>query len=155
MAGSETGASSRRGSMRETGAGLTRRDFIGAGVAASLALAVGGASQRASAAGPLPAGLIPAQARIGLVGSLFRDVPEWAVMMALAPFKKYLEAQMGTTSKLENAGDPLDLGKRMAARDLHLGVFHGFEFAWAQQRFPDLKPLFIAVNEEPVVAAHL
>ena len=34
----------------------------------------------------------------------------------------------------------------MAKAQLHVGVFQGYEFAWAQQKYPDLKPLAVAVN---------
>ena len=35
---------------------------------------------------------------------------------------------------------------RLAAKKLHLGVFQGYEFAWAQEKYPELKPLAVAVN---------
>ncbi len=34
----------------------------------------------------------------------------------------------------------------MSKGELHVGVFQGFEYAFAQEQYPDLKPLAVAVN---------
>jgi ABC-type phosphate/phosphonate transport system substrate-binding protein len=39
-----------------------------------------------------------------------------------------------------------ELGAKMAQGQLHLGVFRGYEFAWAQEKYPALAPLALAVN---------
>jgi ABC-type phosphate/phosphonate transport system substrate-binding protein len=51
--------------------------------------------------------------------------------------------------------DFVDLGEQLAQGKLQLGVFHGFEFAWARQKHPKLRPLVIAVNQRRDVRAHL
>jgi ABC-type phosphate/phosphonate transport system substrate-binding protein len=127
---------------------MTRRGFCGAGLAGLAGFGLGRAAQA-------QAGLIPQKVKIGLISSLFRDVAEVFVMFAMAPFKDYLEGQMKVKSELINGGDSLAMGRKLSAGELHLGVFHGLELAWATQRFPRLKPLFIAVNVEPVLHAHL
>src|SRR5439155_17532774 len=43
------------------------------------------------------------------------------------------------------AGDAYAIAQKLKDGKLHLGVFQGFEFAWAQQKYPKLKPLMIAV----------
>src|SRR5581483_4119811 len=81
--------------------------------------------------------------RIGLIGTLFRDVPETAVMAMMQPFATLMESQTGLTGQLIPAGDADDLGQQLANDKVQLGVFHGVEFAWARQKYPDLKPLVI------------
>jgi len=97
----------------------------------------------------------PNPVKLGLVGSLFREVPSGLVLLAMQPFKTYLDAEMEVTSKLVASGDACSLAKDLRDGKVHLGVFHGTEFAWAQARYPKLQPLFIAVNGEPRVTAHL
>ena len=38
------------------------------------------------------------------------------------------------------------MGQELADNKLQLAVFHGFEFAWEQNKHPDLKPLVIVVK---------
>jgi ABC-type phosphate/phosphonate transport system substrate-binding protein len=87
--------------------------------------------------------------RIGLIGSLFRDTPEPLVQVMARPFKSLLEAQTGTVSQIVAAGDANNLGQKLKDKQVQLGVFHGFEFAWARQNYPKLKPLIICVNRYP------
>jgi ABC-type phosphate/phosphonate transport system substrate-binding protein len=97
----------------------------------------------------------PDLVKLGLVKSLFREIPAGLVLFGLQPFKTYLDAEMEVNSKLVAGGDPFELSEDLKKGELHLGVFHGTEFAWAKQRNPKLKPLFIAVNGEPSLSAHL
>src|SRR5262249_47620901 len=36
-----------------------------------------------------------------------------------------------------------------------LGIFHGYEFAWVKEKFPQLKPLVVAVNQHKHLHAYL
>jgi ABC-type phosphate/phosphonate transport system substrate-binding protein len=102
--------------------------------------------------GSIPA---PDPVKLGLVGSLFREIPAGLVLFGLQPFKTYLDAEMNVNSKLVAGGDPFELANNLKKGDIHLAVFHGTEFAWAKQEHEKLQPLFIAVNGEPTVSAHL
>jgi ABC-type phosphate/phosphonate transport system substrate-binding protein len=93
--------------------------------------------------------------RIGLVSSLFRDTSEPLMQIIMRPFKSLLETQTGVSGRLESGGDAHHLGQRLKEGDLHLGIFHGVEFAWAKEKFPQLKPLLLAVNKQPFLRAHL
>jgi ABC-type phosphate/phosphonate transport system substrate-binding protein len=66
-----------------------------------------------------------------------------------------IKAQMGLDAELDLVPCPLRLGLLLDRDEVDLGVFHGVEFAWAQKRFPDLRPLVIAVNREPHLRAGL
>jgi ABC-type phosphate/phosphonate transport system substrate-binding protein len=93
--------------------------------------------------------------RIGLASSLFRDTSEPLMQIIMRPFRSLLEAQTGMSGKLVAGGDAQHLGQRLKEGDVHLGIFHGVEFAWAKAKFPQLKPLLIAVNKQRAVRAHL
>jgi ABC-type phosphate/phosphonate transport system substrate-binding protein len=101
-----------------------------------------------------PAGA-PQTIRIGLVSSLFRDTSEQLMQVIMRPFRSLLEAQTGMSGQLVAGGDARELGQRLKKGEVHLGIFHGVEFAWAKAKFPELKPLLIAVNKQPFLRAHL
>ena len=85
--------------------------------------------------------------RIGLVSSLFRDTSEPLMQVIMRPFKSLLETQTGMRGRLVSGGDALHLGQRLKEGDVHFGIFHGVEFAWAKAKFPQLKPLIVAVQQ--------
>ncbi|HTU92855.1 MAG TPA: PhnD/SsuA/transferrin family substrate-binding protein [Gemmataceae bacterium] len=94
--------------------------------------------------------------RIGLVRSLFRDTSEPLMQVIMRPFKSLMEAQTGMSGQLVAAGEASNLAQRLKSGDCQLGIFHGFEFAWARQIVPELKPLLIAVpKQQRRLFAHL
>jgi len=126
-----------------------RRIFLGfATVALGLALLpdVGPAQQAQAPPPPM---------KIGMVNSLFRDVPAAMVQMLTPPFQNLMRDQTGLEGEVLIAGDAQDLGRQLNDNQVQLGVFHGFEFAWAQQKYPDLKPLVVAVGRQRLVKAYL
>jgi ABC-type phosphate/phosphonate transport system substrate-binding protein len=86
--------------------------------------------------------------RIGLTGSLFRDMPDALVQTMMRPFKSLMEAQTGMSGQLVTGIKPDDLGRQLKDDKLQLAVYQGFEFAWARAKYPELRPLMIAVNHD-------
>jgi ABC-type phosphate/phosphonate transport system substrate-binding protein len=93
--------------------------------------------------------------KIGMAGSLFRDVPEVMVKALTPPFQSLMHEQTGMRGEIVVAGEALDMGRCLNDKELQLGVFQGFEFAWAQQKYPDLRPLVIAVTRHRTLYAYL
>jgi ABC-type phosphate/phosphonate transport system substrate-binding protein len=122
------------------------RLFLGAG--AVLLACVLAQSQQAAAEAPDPV-------RIGLVQSLFRDVPAPLVQMLSYPFRSLMRAQTGMNGQLVTVPDWGVLGRQLHDKQVQLGVFHGIEFAWARQKYPDLRPLCIAINRDRNLYAFL
>ena len=91
---------------------------------------------------------VPRVVEIGMVETLFRDVPPSMMKLMTVPFGSLMRTQTGYNGKMVMVKDAFHLAKRLEAKQVHLGVFHGFEFAWAQQKNPHLKPLVIAVNKQ-------
>jgi ABC-type phosphate/phosphonate transport system substrate-binding protein len=92
---------------------------------------------------------------IGLVSSLFRDIPESLIPTIMRPFKSVMEAQTGMTGQFSVAGDALELGRQLDEGKVQMGVFHGFEFAWAKEKYPNLKPLAVVVTTKNTLRAVL
>jgi ABC-type phosphate/phosphonate transport system substrate-binding protein len=91
--------------------------------------------------------------RVGLIDTLFRNMPEPVMQMAMRPFKSLLEAQTGMTGELVAGGNAGQLAKLLKEDKVQFGVFHGIEFAWARQNNPALRPLIVAVNGRPAMHA--
>lgn len=97
----------------------------------------------------------PAALRIGVVSGMFRDFPKSAIPTLLKPFEMLMETQGGIRGQVQLGGDGPSLGKLLAEGQVDLGVFIGYEFAWARQQYPQLQPLVIGVNQRPQLRACL
>jgi ABC-type phosphate/phosphonate transport system substrate-binding protein len=95
----------------------------------------------------------PDRVRIAMVNSLFRDTPPSVIRVMMQPFAVLMESQTGLPGELIAGGDAAQVGQLLIEEKAHIGVFHGFEFAWARQRYPDLRPLLIAVNQNRLLQA--
>jgi ABC-type phosphate/phosphonate transport system substrate-binding protein len=60
--------------------------------------------------------------------------------------QRFIKEETGLDNRVTHAKDWRDLADRLANGGFHLGVFEGYEFAWARERRPGLKPLAVAVN---------
>jgi ABC-type phosphate/phosphonate transport system substrate-binding protein len=93
--------------------------------------------------------------RIGMIGSLFRDVPDGLLETMSKPFGTLMYTQTGMVGHLQKVAKVNELGQELVDQKLHLGIFHGFEFGWVKEKFPQLKPLVIAVNQHKHLQAYL
>lgn len=108
-------------------------------VAVMLIATVGNVSPRLSAADPT------ATLKIGMVQGMFRDVQPAMVQALSRPLRDILTRQTGLDGNVDICSDAFVLADRMTNKQLQLGVFHGFEFAWVTKQHPDLVPLLITV----------
>jgi ABC-type phosphate/phosphonate transport system substrate-binding protein len=66
-----------------------------------------------------------------------------------------MESTTGFKNQLE-IGIPMDeLSKELMQGRLQLAIFQGIEFAWEQAKYPQLRPLAMAVNETPGRQGHV
>ena len=115
-----------------------------------------GFESKTPAGEPIPLPLHrPAPMRIGMIDSLFQDVPQSTVLAFMQPFGAIMEAQTGVSGELVPGGDVAHLSQQIVDDKLQLGVFHGIEFAWARQKHPELRALAIAVNQHIYLRALL
>jgi len=92
--------------------------------------------------------------RIGTTGSLN---PEGGKneKSSLDTLRSFIKDETGLESEILRQKDWKDLSAKMSKGDLQIGVFQGYEYAWAQERYPDLKPLTVAVNIYPYPSAYV
>src|SRR6266404_7795020 len=81
--------------------------------------------------------------RIGASGALSTEKKEES---ALETLKGFIKDDTGFTNEIVRQKDWRELADKMTKGELQLGVFQGYEFAWAQEKQPQLKPLALAVN---------
>jgi|GEM_PF-695560 len=97
----------------------------------------------------------PLDVKIGLVQGLFRDVQPVMMKAMAKPFREVMAKQTGCDCDVEICTDALCLAQQLKDKKLHLGVFHGFEFAWAQKKCPELVPLIITIPHSRKVQAYI
>jgi ABC-type phosphate/phosphonate transport system substrate-binding protein len=93
--------------------------------------------------------------KIGMVSSLFKEIPKPMIPVLMQPFASLMQQQTGVTGQICSAGEYTSLGQELATDKFQLGVFHGVEFAWARLKNPDLQPLMIAINQDRHLRAYL
>ncbi len=96
-------------------------------------------------AGPTPdvsAGAAPLH--IGIPQDFFHDMSAALVRDVTEPFVNVLKETSGLSGKVAIGGTPLAVARELNDDQIQLAVLHGFEFAWAQQKYADLQPLMIA-----------
>jgi len=84
--------------------------------------------------------------RIGSSGSFTGATKTDKEQAALDTLKAFIKEETGLDNEIQRQKDWRQLADKMAKGQLPLGVFQGYEFAWAQEGHPDLKPLALAVN---------
>jgi ABC-type phosphate/phosphonate transport system substrate-binding protein len=78
------------------------------------------------------------------------NVPEGSDETAVeATYRQFIQAMTGFDSDIVALDNHEVLAERLASGKLQLGVFMGYEFAWAQARHPKLKVLAVSVNHHP------
>src|SRR5260370_32159146 len=87
--------------------------------------------------------------KIGLPADLCRDIRRTTVDFLMRTFSKLMQSETGLRGEtvVLKGGD--EVGQQLADNKVQLAVFHGFEFAWAQNKHKDLRPLVIAVSQNP------
>jgi ABC-type phosphate/phosphonate transport system substrate-binding protein len=83
---------------------------------------------------------------IGTSGSLALNASGTKEETALNALKSFIKSETGFDNEIIQQKDYEELVQKMASGQLHLGVFQGFEFAWAQAENAKLQPLALAVD---------
>lgn len=87
--------------------------------------------------------------RIAMVESLLRDSPAALAKPVVDAFGALVQAQTGLDAEVMRGEDACKLGRRICDNDVQIGIFQGVEYAWAKQKYPDLKPLMLIINHRP------
>ena len=84
--------------------------------------------------------------RIGTSGTLAAEGGARDEKSALKSLRRFIRDETGLKNKILDQKDWRELADKMSQGKLHVGVFQGYEFAWAQEKYPRLRPLALAVN---------
>jgi len=84
--------------------------------------------------------------RIGSSGTLTVQKAGQKEDSGLQTLQAFIKEETGMDNEIMRQKGWRPLVEGMAKGDLQLGVFQGYELAWAQEKHPDLKPLALAVN---------
>src|SRR5438874_2390970 len=87
----------------------------------------------------------PGRLKLGVLQGMFRDVPPAILEAVSRPFADLFYRQTGLNGDVEMCPDCDALAAKMTAKELHFGVFHGFEYAWVRAKHPDVLPLVITI----------
>jgi len=93
--------------------------------------------------------------RIGMMRTIFKDTPDSLLQILMKPFSSVMESQTGLSGDLVMSPNYDKLGKQLCDGEIQVGVFHGFEFAWAKLKYPDLEPLMLAVNNKAILKSYV
>src|SRR5262249_17616881 len=84
--------------------------------------------------------------RIGNSGTLTSTTDNSKEKGALDSLKDFIKSETGMDNEIVRQKDWRELADKMSKKELDIGVFQGYEFAWAQEKHAGLKPLALAVN---------
>jgi ABC-type phosphate/phosphonate transport system substrate-binding protein len=84
--------------------------------------------------------------RIAATGTLTGDPHSAREKAGLEMLRRFLKDETGLENDIVGEQDWRELADSMAEGKFQLALFQGYEFAWAQEKHPDLKPLALAVN---------
>ena len=96
--------------------------------------------------------LVSSAVRVGIMRTVFRDACRLSIAAQLQPIKALMDAQTGLDSQLSVVNDSDELGAALMYGKVDFGVFYGHEFAWARQKYPELKPLVVTVSPSALKA---
>lgn len=97
----------------------------------------------------------PKVLRIGTSGSLAGDAASDKDQTALDTMRSFIKSETGMDSEIREQKSWQEVAGMLAKGDLHLGVFQGAEFAWAEELDAELTPLALAVNLQRYRYAHV
>jgi ABC-type phosphate/phosphonate transport system substrate-binding protein len=84
--------------------------------------------------------------RIGTTGTMAPEGDGRRDKGAMKTLRRFTQNETRLTNEIRRQKGWRELADELTQRKLHLGVFQGYEFAWAQEKYPRLRPLALAVN---------
>lgn len=119
-----------------------RQAIVAAVVAAGLGIGVGTAGEKDAA---------PQAIRVGITPSLIQDNRHGSKVVVgalLEPLAALVRGQTGLATQVTPAEGLFHLGRELTNDRLQIGVFQGVEYAWVRQKYPQLRPLIVALNQK-------
>ncbi len=93
--------------------------------------------------------------RIAATGTMTGKQEDPREKAGVTTLRQFIKDETGFNNEVTREKDWQALADQLKKGALQVGVFQGYEFAWAQERVPDLKALALAINFERYPVAHL
>jgi ABC-type phosphate/phosphonate transport system substrate-binding protein len=93
--------------------------------------------------------------RIAATGTLTGNPDDPREKAGVKTLRQFIKDETGFENEVSREKDWQVLADQLKKGTLQVGVFQGFEYAWAQERHPELKALAIAINFERYPVAHV
>jgi ABC-type phosphate/phosphonate transport system substrate-binding protein len=93
--------------------------------------------------------------RIGTSGALTTEKQNDKEKAALVSLRGFIKDVTGYNNDITRETDWKELTDKLTSGERHIGVYQGYEFAWATKDHPDLKPLALAVNSNRYPTVHI
>jgi ABC-type phosphate/phosphonate transport system substrate-binding protein len=94
--------------------------------------------------------------RIGMSGPMTTEALDKKKAEAdLDMLRAFIKEEAGFNNEIVQLKDWRELVDKMVKGQMQLGVFEGYEFAWAQEKTPALKPLALAINVDVYPVAYV
>jgi ABC-type phosphate/phosphonate transport system substrate-binding protein len=93
--------------------------------------------------------------QIGTSGALGPKTGSTKEKAALETLKGFIKDETGMDNEIVGHLKWDELADKLTQKKFQIGVFQGYEFAWAQEKHPDLKPLTLAVNVQRYPVAYV
>ncbi len=84
---------------------------------------------------------------LGMAKSFFNDLPDVFIKISTDPFAPVVKKTMALDARLSPGDNAAEMAQKLDNGQLQIGVFHGFEYAWAKQQYPDLQTILVVVNK--------
>jgi ABC-type phosphate/phosphonate transport system substrate-binding protein len=91
---------------------------------------------------PFPGNIL----RIGGTSALTGDADSAKEKTGLKTLHRFIKEETGLDNEITGPQPWENLVTKMAEGTIHVGVFQGHEFAWAQEKHADLKPMALGIN---------
>jgi ABC-type phosphate/phosphonate transport system substrate-binding protein len=91
--------------------------------------------------------------RIGLLETMFPDIPEKSVKASIDQFREIMERETGHTGESITLKTSTEIAEQLVKNKIQLGALHGFEYAWIRAKYADLRSLVVAVNQQTYIHA--
>jgi ABC-type phosphate/phosphonate transport system substrate-binding protein len=83
--------------------------------------------------------------KVGLLETMFADVPKPVLNAMAEPFRSLMMRQTQLQGDVEICRDFQFLASKLKDKSITVGVFHGYEYAWAKHADTALEPLLVTV----------
>jgi ABC-type phosphate/phosphonate transport system substrate-binding protein len=93
--------------------------------------------------------------RIAIAKSFLVDQPKGVAEIATDDFKSVMKKATDLDGNITSKLTSTEIADKLAAKQLDFGIFHAHEFAWAQKKYPEIKPLMIAADKQPVEQVYI